>query len=204
MRSLSVALSPSARLGFFGLLPLGLLAALGLAVAAGTAWLVWAPAQARLAAAETRYASARQDQGRQKALRKTLEDLAGVWSELPLRTEFPALVLAISELAQRDHVVIPGMTYALEKVEGERVLKASMRFQAAGEYAMIRRFLHRIETMHAYVVIESLSAARAPDSRAVQFSIRAVTFLRPDQASGLRPDQASGPRPAQTPRGKDT
>ncbi|WP_447973536.1 type 4a pilus biogenesis protein PilO [Nitrospira sp. Kam-Ns4a] len=181
MGRFSPHLSPPTRLALRGLLPLALLAALAVGTAAGMAIFVWDPARARRAAAESLYSVARQDQARQKAMRKTLEDLADVWRGLPLRTEFPALILAVSELAQRDRVVIPGMTYSMEKVEHEQVLKASMTFRAAGEYGAIRRFIHRIETMGSYVVIESLVATRGKDAHQVEFSIRAVTFLRPDQ-----------------------
>lgn len=184
MFTLSTPLSPGVRLGVRSLIPLALLALLAVTAATGVAVLVWQPAQERLAAADAAYVAARQEQSRQQAVKKTLEDLAAVWKELPLRTEFPALILAVSELAQHDQVVIPGMSYAVEPVEHQQVLKASMTFRVAGGYPAIRRFLHRIETMNSYVVIESLNAARDREGHGVEFSIRAVTFLRPDPAPG--------------------
>src|SRR5579885_1866987 len=184
MLTLSSPASPAMRLGARSLTPLALLALMAVTAAAGVAVLLWQPAQERLAAADAAYVTSRQQQGRQKAIRKTVEDLAAVWKELPARTEFPALILAVSELAQHDQVVIPGMSYTVEPVEHQRVLKASMTFRVAGAYPAIRRFLHRIETMNSYVVIESLNASRDREGHGVEFSIRAVTFLRPEPAAG--------------------
>jgi hypothetical protein len=135
--------------------------------------------------AQADYDAARHSHVRQEAARRTLEELAGLWKEVPERKEFSLMVVAISELAQQDHVAIPGVTYAFQKLEDGLALKAAMTFQAAADYTDIRRFLHRLEASGPYLFIESLDATRLNRGHArdrVVFNVRVVTFLRPDQA----------------------
>ncbi|MGH7251483.1 MAG: hypothetical protein ACREIK_06460 [Nitrospiraceae bacterium] len=151
----------------------------------GVTMLVLAPEQEQLATAKERYEAARQAQIRQKAAKKTLVELAEVWATLPPRKEFATLAAAISELARADRVSIQGMTYSLQKAEEGMPIKASLTFRPQGEYAAIRRFIHRLETTGSYLYIESLDASRATGSRQaaaplVVFNVRLVTFLRPD------------------------
>ena len=165
--------------------PLGLATVVALFVAVGVNMLVLAPEQERLATAKERYEAARQAQIRQRAAKKTLVELAEVWQTLPPRKEFATLAAAISELARADRVAIQGMTYSLQKAEEGMPIKASLTFRPLGEYAAIRRFIHRLETTGSYLYIESLDASRATGSRQgsaplVVFNVRLVTFLRPD------------------------
>lgn len=165
--------------------PLALATVVALCVAVGVNMLVLAPEQERLATAKERYEAARQAQIRQRAAKKTLVELAEVWQTLPPRKEFATLAAAISELARADRVAIQGMTYSLQKAEEGMPIKASLTFRPLGEYAAIRRFIHRLETTGSYLYIESLDASRATGSRQgsaplVVFNVRLVTFLRPD------------------------
>lgn len=179
--SLSPVLAKAAR----SLAPLLLLALMAVGGAVATSILVRDPAHAHVAQAQTAYETARQAGVRQEAAKETLEELSGFWKELPARKEFSVMILAISELAQRDHVKIPGMHYTFLKVEDGLAWKSSMTFQAAGDYADIRRFIHRLETSGPYLVIESLDATRVirgEQPSRVMFNVRVVTFLRPDPA----------------------
>ena len=166
--------------------PIALLTMLALAGATTSFMLALTPAQERLMRVEAAYEDARLAHSRQTSMLKTEEELKDRWQELPVRKEFAALILAVSELAQQDRVAIPGMTYTLQKVEDGLALKASMTFRAAGEYRAIRRFIYRLETTGPYLLIESLDASRSaggtqtPAGRVV-INIRVVTFLRPDQ-----------------------
>ena len=165
--------------------PLGLATVVALSVAMGVNMLLLAPEQERLTTVKERYEAARQTQIRQKAAKKTLVELAEVWQTLPPRKEFATLAAAISELARADRVSIQGMTYSLQKAEEGMPIKASLTFRPLGEYAAIRRFIHRLETTGSYLYIESLDASRATGSRQasaplVVFNVRLVTFLRPD------------------------
>ena len=105
-RSSHHSLSPLARRGFRCLLPLCALAMVALAFAVGTSLFVRDPEQARLAAARASYEEARRTQASQQTARKAQEDLSALWQLLPARTEFPELVLTVSEVAREDHVVL--------------------------------------------------------------------------------------------------
>jgi hypothetical protein len=177
--SLSPVLAKAAR----SLAPLLLLALLTVGGAVATSVLLRDPAQAHVAQAQAAYEAARLAGTRQEAAKETLEELSGFWKELPVRKEFSVVLLAISELAQQDHVAIPGMHYTFQKVEDGLAWKSSMTFQAAGDYADIRRFIHRLETSGPYLFIESLDATRVirgEQPSRVMFNVRVVTFLRPD------------------------
>lgn len=160
-----------------------------LCIAAGARVLVQAPAEERLSSAQAAYEEARKAQARLEAARKSEEELAKIWGTLPVRKEFAMLSLAISELARHDQVSIPGMSYSFQKVEDGLAIKASMKFRAAGEYAAIRRFIHRLETTGPYLFVESLDATRSarvrgtglgPISQEVVFNVSVVTFLKPN------------------------
>lgn len=186
MASFSLKLAPAAERASRRLRPLALLTILSVGAMFATSLLSLAPAQDRLTRAMKAYEQARQNQVRSEAARKTLEDLGGIWKLLPEQKEFSMLILAISELAQRDHVAIPGMNYTFQKLDGGLAVKAAITFHTAGEYGDIRRFIHRLETAGSYLFIESLDAARVPDGRSlnrVAINVRVVTFLRPDLPS---------------------
>jgi hypothetical protein len=201
MQSFENVLSPAARRAARHLHPLALVMVASVAAAIGASLVFTAPAEEHLSTARAEYQAARQMQLRLQAGRVTLDELKEVWNLLPPRKDFSSLVLAISELAHRDGVKIPGMNYTLQKAEDGLALKASMSFQAAGQYAGIRAFIHRLETTGPYLFIESLDATRSvqsgrvagklagepghsSDRTVVVFNVRVVTFLRPDP---LRP-----------------
>jgi hypothetical protein len=164
-------------------MPLLLMTLVSIGAAIGIATFHHAPSQDRLVRAIAGYDAARQAQGRREIARQTIEDMNNVWKVLPERKQFPLLILAISELAQRDGVTIPGMNYTFQKAEGGQAVKASITFHTAGNYGDVRRFIHRLETTGPYLFIESLDAARSTGNQAahrVAFNVRVVTFLRPD------------------------
>ncbi len=189
MRIASSSLSRSAVHASRALHPLLLVTILALGVAAGARVIFQAPAEERLSSAQASYEAARKTQARLEAARKSEEELVKIWGTLPARKEFAMLSLAISELAKHDRVSVPAMSYSFQKMEDGLAIKATMRFRAAGEYAAIRRFIHRLETTGPYLFVESLDAARSPSARAagqgaagqeVVFNVSVVTFLRPN------------------------
>ena len=179
-----IKISPVADRASRRLAPLALVTVAAIGAVASTSILYQVPSHHRFSRAVAAHEAARQAQARREAARKTLEEMEAAWKVLPQRKEFPLLILAISELAQRDHVGIPGMNYTFQKAEGGLAVKASITFRTAGDYADIRRFIHRLESTGPYLFIESLDAARVTGSHAlnrVAFNVRVVTFLRPDQ-----------------------
>lgn len=197
MRALNTILSPLAGRTLRTLAPLALLACVSLGVVAGVLLLVREPAQDRLRSAEAAYGAARHAQSEQLTVRRTEEALTATWQALTARKDFPSLILAVTDLAQRDRVAIPGMSYSLQKVDEGVATKASMSFQVAGDYAAIRRFIHRLETDRHYLAVESLDASRSQKRLSlgqgkesvieqVQFNLRVMTFLKPDAPTPAR------------------
>ena len=183
--------SPLARRSARALMPLAVLAGLSVGAVLGVEMAAHEPAQDRLRSAEAAYEAARRVHSEQLTVKRTEEMLMMTWQGLASRKEFPALILAVTDLAQRDGVAIPGMSYTLQKVENGLATKASMSFQVAGDYASIRRFIHRLETDRRYLAVESLDVTRSPkrlssgqgkDSivEQVRFNLRVMTFLKSD------------------------
>jgi len=187
MRRLQRPRSPSVRHALCALAPLVSVAGLAVSVACGMVFFRSVPAQEQLQQALAAYDLARQAQTRQQAIWSAEEALRIVWRALPPRTDFTTLILSVSELAAREHVTIPGMTYDLKSVEEGLALKASISFHASGEYAGIRRFIHQLETSSPYIFVESLDVSRSTSgpntlSAPITFNVRVVTFLRPEGA----------------------
>jgi len=197
MIPLPAILSPLAWRSLRALMPLALLAGISLGVVAGVATVVREPAQGRLVSAEAAYEAARRTQSENLTIRRTEETLMATWQVLTSRKEFPSLILAVTELARREGVAIPGMGYTLQNLEHGLATKATMSFQVAGDYAAIRRFIHRLETGRHYLVVESLDASRSQKRLSlgkgkesiieqVRFNIRVMTFLKPDPPMPMR------------------
>ena len=124
------------------------------------------PAEGRVRVAEEAYQKAKQVQAdlqrtkaQQVKAHTAQRQLEIERNALPTQEEFTSLALALSELAKREQVRIPGMGYDIKKPEGARPVKATIAFRATGDYAAIYRFLHRLETAESYLVIERLDVA---------------------------------------------
>jgi Tfp pilus assembly protein PilO len=171
------------------IMPLGLVmtAALSMTV---SIWVGWrASAETLLAEHEGAFQAAKQNYARLQTTRTQQERMKAargkVESEkqrLPTQSEFSALSISISELGQQEHVTIPGMTYTVQKNDKGLPVKATMTFKATGDYTSIYKFIQRLEQTEAYLVIESLDAARIDHTTAaaalVEFNMKVVTFLR--------------------------
>ena len=120
---------------------------------------------------------------RAQAAQRQLET---VRQALPTQGEFTSLALALSELAKREQVKIPGMGYDIHKPEGTHPVKATIAFKATGDYAAIYRFLSRLESAESYLVIESLDVAsehqRDQATARIVVNIKVATYLRHEAA----------------------
>ncbi|MBX3349024.1 MAG: type 4a pilus biogenesis protein PilO [Nitrospira sp.] len=151
------------------------------------------PAEDHLQMAEQAYQSAKQAQAtlqqthaQQVRARTAQRQLDSERQALPTREEFTSLALALSELAKREQVKIPGMGYDIQKQDGTEPVKATITFRATGEYAAIYRLVHRLETAERYLVIERLDVARehqrAMVTTGVVVNIKVATYLRHEAA----------------------
>lgn len=170
------------------LAPLAILTACSLGGAMLTYGLSLAPAEERLAQAEQAYQAekraqaalqtGRAEQVRARAAQRQLES---VRQSLPSQDEFTPLAMALTELGKSEHVAIPGMGYDVKKPEGAQPAKATIAFRASGEYAAVYRFLHRLETVDPYIVIESLDVGSEHQKDSigrVVVNVKVATYLR--------------------------
>ena len=147
------------------------------------------PAEGRVRVAEEAYQKAKQVQAdlqrtkaQQVKAHTAQRQLEIERNALPTQEEFTSLALALSELAKREQVRIPGMGYDIKKPEGAQPVKATIAFRATGDYAAIYRFLHRLETAESYLVIERLDVAseRKEEISATRVVVNIIvaTYLR--------------------------
>ena len=173
-----------------GLIPLAMLTVLSMAGAL-LVYILWlSPAEQHRASAEETYHAAKQAQAalqgsrtQQARARAAQQQLDLVRQALPSQEEFTPLAMALTELGKHEHVAIPGMGYDVKKGEGDQPAKATIAFRASGDYASVYRFIHRVETVDPYVVIESLDVASEHQSTGssaarIVVTIRVATYLR--------------------------
>jgi hypothetical protein len=109
------------------LLPLMLLVLL-----VGTTWAVVhlfivMPAHSQFLQAETDWRTARQRLAEHHEVRRIRQDLAQVLTIFPAKRDFVPLALGITEEAKRERVVLPALSYKVEKPEVGLATKAFLQ-----------------------------------------------------------------------------
>ena len=142
--------------------------------------LVLAPAQDRFARAEAAWLAARQRVAQRLDAKQARKDLTVILNALPGHRDFAQLPLAISEVARRDRVSIPDLSYALEKPQAGGFTKALLRGSVSGRYEDLRRFIHHLETADGFLLIEDLNVGRHSTKKgeAIAFQITLSTYIR--------------------------
>jgi hypothetical protein len=142
--------------------------------------LVVAPAQDRFAQAEAEWMAARQRVAQRLDAKQARKNLTMILNALPGQRDFAQLPLAISEVARRDRVSIPNLSYALEKPQAGGFTKAVLRGAVSGRYENLRRFIHHLETADGFLFIEDLNVSRRGTKKGedVAFQITLSTYIR--------------------------
>jgi len=173
------------------LVPWVVVAALLAAALGGTHALMVTPAHERLAVLEADWAAARQALARRLEARQTRKDLAQILTVLPGQRDFARLPLAISEIAQRDRVVLPSLTYTLGKTDEGLATKAVLQGTVTGQYEDLRRFIHHLEVSDRLLLfVEDLSVGRSSEvkgerkDKLVTVNLRLATFIREESRPG--------------------
>lgn len=165
------------------------------ATLAGVHLLLVGPAQDQLARLEAEWVTARRLVLQRQEAKQARKDLAHVLALLPARQEFVRFPLAISEMARRDRVALPTLSYTLEKPEEGLAVKAILQGPVTGRYEDIRRFIHHVEASDRLLFIEDLDVGRSGSSHQkadkkgekVTVNLRIATYIR------------EGPRPGPLP-----
>jgi type II secretion system (T2SS) protein M len=142
--------------------------------------LVAAPAQDRLAQAEAEWTAARQRVAQRLEAKQARKDLTVILNVLPGQRDFAQLPLALSEVARRDRVSMPDLSYTLEKLQAGGFTKAVLRGSVSGRYEGLRRFIHHLETADGFLFIEDLNVSRhgVKKDEGVTFQITISTYIR--------------------------
>jgi len=161
----------------------------------GTHYIVVAPAENRLIRLEGEWMGARQSLAHRQDAYKARQDLARVLAALPVQRDFARLPLAISEMAKRDHVTLPSLSYSLEKSGEGLPIKAVLQGPVTGRYEDLRSFLYHLEAADQLLLfIEDLSVSRSSVlqkdtvGRMVTVNLRIATYVRekPQRGRALR------------------
>jgi len=146
----------------------------------GVHLLVVGPAQDRLAQAEAAWMAARQRIAQRLGAKEARKQVTVILNAVPGHRDFAQLPLALSEVARRDRVAMPDLSYALEKTTAAGFTKALLRGSVSGRYEDLRRFIHHLETAEGFLFIEDLDVSRRDGMKGeiVTFHITLSTYIR--------------------------
>lgn len=152
---------------------------------AGVHYIRVAPLEERLGRSETEWAVARVSLAQRQEAHKAHKDLARVLTLLPVQREFARLPLAISDMARRDRVALPSLSYALEKADEGLPIRAVLQGTVTGQYEDLRRFIHHVEASDRLLLfVEDLSVGRSSAlkgeqrGKGVTITLRLATYIR--------------------------
>jgi Tfp pilus assembly protein PilO len=144
-----------------------------------------APLEERLGRSEAEWAAARGSLAQRQEAHKARKDLARVLTLLPVQREFARLPLAISDMAHRDRVALPSLSYALEKTGEGLPIRAVLQGTVTGQYEDLRRFIHHVEASDRLLLfVEDLSVGRSSAlqgeqrGKGVTITLRLATYIR--------------------------
>ena len=167
------------------------IAALLAATLVGVHYVKVAPAQERLVVLEAEWVAARGGLARRLEAKQVRRDLGYVLAVLPGQRDFARLPLVISEIAHRDGVVLPSLTYTLEKTSEGLATKAVLQGAVTGRYEDLRRFIHDLEVSDRVLLfVEDLSVGQSADAKgekkgkSVTVNLRIATYIREDGQTG--------------------
>ena len=146
----------------------------------GVRLLLVAPAQDRLAQAEAAWMAARQRIAQRLEAKEARKHLTVILNAVPGHRDFAQLPLALSEVARRDRVSMPDLSYALEKPQAGGFTKAVLRGSVSGRYEDLRRFIHHLETADGFLFVEDLDVSQRGTKKGemVTFQITVSTYVR--------------------------
>jgi Tfp pilus assembly protein PilO len=165
-----------------------------LAAVCGVAWaatrlLLLGPAEDHLSRVEAERVAVRHQVSRRQQAKETVKDLTRLLALLPTQRDFAELPQTISEQASHSGVILPSLTYSLEKPEGP-ARKALLKGPVTGRYEDLRRFIYNLESGNRLVFIEDLDVTRSVKSErdfqareAITFRLQMSTYVRKNPAS---------------------
>ena len=142
--------------------------------------LVVAPAQDRVTQAEAAWVAARQRVAQRLDAKQARKDLTVILNALPGQRDFAQLPLALSQVAKRDRVDMPSLSYTQDKPQAGGFTKAVLRGSVSGRYEDLRSFIHHLEATEGFLFIEDLNVTRHVSKKGEEatFQITVSTYIR--------------------------
>jgi hypothetical protein len=139
-----------------------------------------APAQDRFTQAEAAWMAARQRVAQRLEAKQARKNLTMILNALPGQRDFAQLPLVMSQVAKRDRVDMPNLSYTQDKPQAGGFTKAVLRGSVSGRYEDLRSFIHHLETAEGFLFIEDLNVTRHVSKRGeeVAFQITLSTYIR--------------------------
>jgi Tfp pilus assembly protein PilO len=106
------------------------------------------------------------------------QDLSKFRQAVPEYQEFTGLIEELLVLSNRAGLDITQISYSSEQLKVSPLLKFSLNFNVAGDYAQIKRFVHYLEQSVRLITIKQVSL-QGTDGAGVDLRLSLETFFRP-------------------------
>lgn len=119
----------------------------------------------------------------QSIFRQGQIDLQTFADQVPLRSEFPALMSDLYLLARKAGLDIDRITYDPKIVTEAGLLRYSLVFTLAGDYSQVKLFVHSLEQSSRLIGIDEIALSSGEDEagkRSVLLRVRLTTFFKAD------------------------
>lgn len=105
------------------------------------------------------------------------QDVSRFQQAVPDYQDFTGLIEELLVLSSRAHLDITQISYASELLKKSPLLKFSLNFNVAGDYAQIKKFIHSLEQSVRLITIKQISLQSA-DEDGVNLRLSLETFFR--------------------------
>ena len=106
------------------------------------------------------------------------QDVSRFQQVVPDYQDFTGLIEELLVLSSRAHLNITRISYSSKTLKKIPLLKFSLNFNVAGDYAQIKRFVHSLEQSVRLITIRKISLQSADDD-GVSLRLSLETFFRP-------------------------
>ncbi|MHB1397591.1 MAG: type 4a pilus biogenesis protein PilO [Trichloromonadaceae bacterium] len=119
----------------------------------------------------------------QTIFRRGQSDLQSFRDQVPLRSEFPALMSDLYLLAREAGLDIERITYDPKIPTEAELLRYGLVFAVAGDYGQVKRFVHSLEQSSRLIAIEEIALSAGENEQgqsSVLLRLRLSTYFKAD------------------------
>lgn len=119
----------------------------------------------------------------QTIFRRGQSDLQSFRDQVPLRSEFPALMSDLYLLARKAGLDIERITYDPKLLTEAELLRYGLVFAVAGDYGQVKKFVHSLEQSSRLIAIEEIALSAGENEQgksSVLLRLRLSTYFKAD------------------------